>query len=120
MNAISSYIVELLNDDMVSHGLLVQCIEEDESIHNRPQLKWTEVLENLLSGEVEIGIAKSKSEEYVEFIAWRGSINERISRAVEYVDKASTSDQEFAYWLCLRKNVDRYEGDEHQDSSQNA
>jgi len=116
MNAISSYIVELLNDDMVSHGFLVQCVELDEINKNQSSLKWNEVLKYLLSGEVEIGNAKCKSAEYVEFIAWRGCINERLSRAVECVNEASASYQEFAYWLCLRKNIDRYE---HQNYRQN-
>ncbi len=105
----SSDIIDLLNDDMVSHGLLVQCVEQNDSCGNGPKLNWKDVLEELLSREVEIGIAKSTSADYVEFIAWSGSVSERICRAVECVKKAVASDQEFAYWLCLRKNVDRFE-----------
>jgi hypothetical protein len=112
MNAISRQILELLNDDMVSHGFLVQCVDEAESHGDQPALSWKDVLEELLSDEVEIGAAKSRSLDYVEFIAWRGTIDARISRAVECVDNAEPSDREFAYWLCLRKNVDRYEGEE--------
>ena len=109
---ISSYVIELLNDDMMSHGFLVQCVAQNETDENGPQLTWRDVLEDLLSGEVEIGMVESKSADYVEFIAWKGGVDERLSRAVECVTKASASDQEFAYWICLRNNVDRYEGEE--------
>jgi hypothetical protein len=118
MNTISSYIVDLLGDDIVSHGLLVQCIELDQSCGGEPPLTWKEVLEELLAGEVEIGIARNTLASYVEFIAWRGSVSERISRAVQSVNNAAAFDKEFAYWLCLRKNVDRYEEEQQQDSSQ--
>lgn len=118
MNTIISYILEILDDDIMHHGLFVQCVEEDEPGGNGPKLNWKDVLEKLLLRcEVEIGEAKIKSAEYVEFIAWRGNVNKRLSRAFECINQTIDSDKDFAYWLCLRKNVDRYE---HQDSSQNA
>ena len=52
---ISSYVIELLNDDMMSHGFLVQCVAQNETDENGPQLNWRDVLEDLLSREVEIG-----------------------------------------------------------------
>ena len=108
MNNVSNYIYDSLNDDMACHALLVQCVK-DESRRDGQQLSWKDILEELLSHDVEIGTAELKTTEYIEFIAWRGSISERISRAVECVNKAVSSDKEFAYWLCLRKNVDHYE-----------
>lgn len=109
MHEISSYIVELLSDDIVNHGFFVQCVQDNKSSKNSPQLEWIEVLEDLLSsGEVEIGSTKAKPE-YVEFIAWKGTIKDRLSRAVECVNTASDFDRDFAYWLCLHENIDRYE-----------
>ena len=109
MHEISSYIVELLSDDMVSHGFFVQCVEDDESSKNRPQVECTDALADLLSsGEVEIGSTKAKPE-YVEFIAWKGTSKDRLSRAVECVNTVRDFDRDFAYWLCLHENIDRYE-----------
>lgn len=116
MRAISTYILEDLKDDLVSHGWLGQAIRLDEERRgDGSHLNYEGVLAELLSVEVEVGIAKSTSRDHVEFIAWKGSVNERISRAVECVNKAIGSDKEFAYWLCLRKNIDHYEGEETQD-----
>lgn len=109
MNSASTYILELLNDDMVSHGLIAQCIEQCGSIDAENPLGWEAILYELLQGKVEIGIARKTSNDYVEFIAWKGTVEERIARASDRVDNARNSDQEFAYWLCLRKNIDRYE-----------
>ena len=110
MSAIADYILDLLSDDMLSHGLFVQCVRQDQSSCDRLQLDWTDVLkELLLSKKVEIGVARRVSPDYVEFIAWRGTAEERISRAVECVDSMSGHDKEFAYWLCLQENIDRFE-----------
>jgi hypothetical protein len=109
LSTIANYIVELLNDDMVSHGLLLQCVDQSEGIGESSQLNWKGILAELLLGDVEIGVAEKVSDNYVEFIAWRGSSGERIGRATNSVNNAIGADREFAYWLCLRKNVDRYE-----------
>jgi hypothetical protein len=63
----------------------------------------------LLSGDVEIGVAKEARPDYVEFIAWKGALAQRIARALRAVDDAAEGDQDFAYWLCLRDNIDRFE-----------
>lgn len=113
MNTISSYILEILNDDIMQHGLLVQCVEDARSGGEGLKWNWKDVLEELLlKHEVEIGETNLKSADYVEFIAWRGNLNERLSRAVECINQATGYDKEFAYWICLRKNIDRYEGEE--------
>jgi hypothetical protein len=109
MSSVANYITDLLNEDMVSHGLLVQCVEDDVIRGDEPLSGWKVVLDELLSGEVEIGTAKSANGEYVEFIAWKGSTKDRISRAVEALIRSPASAKEFAYWLCLRKNIDRYD-----------
>ncbi len=110
MTTITNQILKLLNDDMVSHGLLVQCIEEVKSTYELQKLCVNDVLEELLLSEkVEIGIAKIATSNYVEFIAWKGTVGERVSRAIETIHTVSDTDREFAYWLCLRKNVDRFE-----------
>jgi hypothetical protein len=106
MSKIADYVYELLQDDMVSHGLLVQSMEQQ----GHSQLDWKLVLAELLSRDVAIGSTRLVSPNYVEFIAWVGEIEQRLSRAMAYVENATTQDREFAYWLALRKNVDRYEG----------
>jgi hypothetical protein len=105
MSGIASYILELLSRDMVSHGLLLQSVNQYDS-----RISRTAVLTELLSGDVEIGEARLTSPDYVEFVAWTGGIQQRISRAEARVDSLTGPDQEFAYWLAMRKNVDRFEG----------
>ena len=119
MNTILEYILDELNYDIVCHELIVQCIKS-KSPTNGPQLSWKDVLKKLLSDQVEIGEAKLKTPDILEFIAWRGSVSERISRAVECVNKAISSSTVYPYCICLRECVDRYEGEEQQESDQNS
>ena len=110
MSTISNDILEQLNDDIIYHGWLVQCVEQNIDADEKSLLGWKEVLKQLLMlGKVEIGEAKIASPDYVEFIAWKGTVEERIARAVEEVDAANAYDRPFAYWICLRENVDRFE-----------
>lgn len=111
MLTISQDIIDLLNDDIVSHGLLVQHTREAQEGVDTLHLSWKDILQDLLQSEVEIGDAKATSHDYVEFIAWTGSVDQRVSRAEAAVENASASDKEFAYWLCLRKNIDRFENE---------
>ena len=102
-------VLEMLRDDMVSHGFFVQCIADGGghcALESRERALLTELLS---SGKVEIGTAKLARPDYVEFIAWTGTIPDRISRAITAVRNAVGHDKEFAYWLCLREKVDRYE-----------
>jgi len=105
MSNIANCIYELLSRDMVSHGLLLQTVEQEGD----PRPDWKTVLGELLSEDVEIGEAKLASPDYVEFIAWKGTIKERVTRAVDRVATLAAPDREFAYWLALQKNVDRFE-----------
>jgi len=108
---ISDDILELLAEDIVSHGIIAQCLSQSTS-DDAPHATVRSVLEELLeSGNVEIGTAKLARPDYVEFLAWTGSVADRVHRAIEAVQVASESDKEFAYWLCLREHVDCFEGE---------
>jgi|HubBroStandDraft_1064217.scaffolds.fasta_scaffold833707_1 hypothetical protein len=106
MRTIVNDILEQLGEDMVSHGWLVQSVEQEDA-----QLDWKTVLAELLSEDVEVGDTRVASPDYVEFIAWKGTIEERVSKAIGRLNSLSGHDREFAYWLALRKNVDRFEGE---------
>ena len=103
-------ILEMLRDtDMVEHGFFVQCVADGNggaALEPRVEALLAELLS---SGKVEIGEAKQASPGASEFVAWRGTVAERVSRAGSAVSNAVGHDKQFAYWLCLRENVDRYE-----------
>ncbi|WP_145258187.1 hypothetical protein [Planctomycetes bacterium Pan216] len=105
-------ILDMLNDDMVSHGLVVQCLQKSATASDQLHGQIRNMLTNLLSsGSVDVGEAKLSSPEHVEFIAWNGSVEGRVERALAAIDTAAGPDKEFAYWLCLRQNIDRVEDD---------
>jgi hypothetical protein len=107
MSTILKDVLEMLSDDMVSHGWLAQYLKLSES-----EARIEDALEEVLSsGKVEIGETNAIPG-YVEFIAWKGSVAERISRAVNAVAAVSGWDKNWAYWLALRENVDRFEGEQ--------
>lgn len=110
-------VLEMLADDMVSHGWLVQYLEQSESssspVDERIRLLLTQLLS---SSKVEIGIPEQATPEYLEFVAWKGTVEERVRRALAAVDAVSGHDELFAYWLCLRENVDRFEGEQGGES----
>jgi len=113
MTTTTDEILEMLADDMVSHGLVAQCLNQANTDSTSSGLQLAGALEEILAtGRVEIGIAKKTALEYVEFVAWKGTVGERIERALDALAKVDASDKEFAYWLCLAENVDRYEGDD--------
>jgi hypothetical protein len=104
----------MLNDDLVSHGFLAQYLACSDRFVSSSDTGLRNLLAELLSsGKVEIGEARQSTPGYVEFIAWKGTVAERVNRAQDSVDSAEGGDKEFAYWLCLRENVDRFEGDNH-------
>jgi len=103
-------IIEMLKDDMVSHGFLTQYLSTCGEGVPMSSTGVANVLSELLSSEmVEIGEAKLSTSDYVEFIAWRGTVAERVDRALKVVASAADMDKEFAYWLALRENIDRFE-----------
>ena len=71
MRTIVNDVLEQLREDMASHGWLVQSVEQEDA-----QLDWQSVLAELLSEDVEVGDARVASPDYVEFIAWKGTIEE--------------------------------------------
>ena len=104
-------ILEVLRDgpDMLDRGIVVQLVADgggDSPLESRVEA----VLADLLtSGHVEIGEEKELSPGASEFVAWKGTVEERVRRAQEAVRAAAGHDKGFAYWLCLRGRVDRYE-----------
>lgn len=65
--------------------------------------------EILGSGEIQIGEIARIRPDMVEFVSWRGSLEQRIDRAWKIVKTRDDYDRSFAYWLCLRRNIDRDE-----------
>jgi hypothetical protein len=113
MNTITEDVLSHLDQDIVSHGLLAQCVKQHKEGDEPLDSRLAGVLEELLtSGKVEIGVARLKGPKYVEFIGWRGTVCERVARASQAVKRTSGPDREFAYWLCLREHVDRFEDQE--------
>jgi hypothetical protein len=111
MTIIINDILEMLSDDMVSHGLIAQYLKQVNTDALPIEEPIKDALKRLLeSDSIEIGIAKMKTPDYLEFVAWNGTVDEKVSRALDAVANTNGSDKEFAYWLCLQENVDRYEG----------
>lgn len=104
-------ILEMLRDgpDMVDRGFLIQCIAERGGSQPLKSRVETVLADLISSGNVEIGVTTELRPGVSEFVAWRGTVQERIRRAQDATSAAVGHDQDFAYWLCLRDNVDRYE-----------
>jgi hypothetical protein len=113
-------LIDELKEDLINHGWIQQAVRlrvgKDASI----SLYVQSVLDEMLnSGEVEIGETRKECRQgrpYLAFIAWRGTIEERIARAMNEVERWSKPEIDpvwsyFAYWVCLRKNIDGYEGE---------
>lgn len=112
---------EELHEDLLNHAWIEQAVRLRVG-KDAPSLLYVQaILEEMLkSGEVEIGeTTKGRGEggkEYVAFIAWKRTVQERIARAMREVERWSAPEfppdwKDFAYWLCLRRNIDGYEGD---------
>ena len=111
MESILDDLLGQLEDDMLYHGWLVQCVTLHNETVDSGQLDWRNVLDFLLdSGKVEIGTtSKCESPKSVVFTAWTGSTPDRLSRAIESVETSSSDRRTFAYWLCLKGNADFHE-----------
>jgi len=66
------------------------------------------VLVCLLNSGVEIGYAVNPTGSYVEFVAWRGTPEMKVSRLLAEMAR-NEKDFDFTVWLALAPNVDRYE-----------
>lgn len=116
MTEIAKTIFDELHSDLIYHAWIVQGVAgwevddyDDATLLPRVQDVLRELL---LSEDVEVGETSLEIPDHVSFIAWRGTIEERIARAMKAVDSYSGDDKNFAYWLALRKNIDRYEDEE--------
>ena len=102
-------VLEMLADDMIYHGWLVQYLEQSGTDSAAVGKRIRPLLADLLaSGKVEVGVPEAMAE-YVAFVAWKGTVEERLRRAEAAVEAASGNEKGFAYWLCLRETVDVFE-----------
>ena len=103
-------VLALLSHDAVSHGWIAQTVAEGTNLDVPLREQITTLLTTLLdSGLVDVGTLREASHDRLEFVAWSGSTQARVSKALDNADQACDADKEFAYWLCLRQNVDRFE-----------
>jgi len=111
MTPLALEIIEELKQDLSYHGWIMQGLRNEyggDDMSLRPHL--IELLRELLSsGRVEIGETCLDKPNYLAFVAWKGTVQDRISRAMREVDQATRVDKDFAYWICLKENLDYYE-----------
>lgn len=65
--------------------------------------------ELLESRKIEIGETSLDTPDYLSFIAWSGTVDQKIDRAIKAVHGSNETDRPFVYWLSARDRVDRYE-----------
>lgn len=102
-------IKDALQMDLVSVGELRQIVLDTAGREGDVAGFVRKIVRQLLTGNVEIGEACNVEGGYVKFVAWRGSVGERCERARLVMRTCQEDDQGFAFWLCLRDNVDEYE-----------
>jgi hypothetical protein len=89
-------ILEMLGNDMVSRGLVAQCIRESDESQSISAEKECGLLRNLLTSKIiEIGTPRLLNSDYVEFAAWVGPVEDRVCREMEAVAKEIGHDKEF-------------------------
>jgi hypothetical protein len=101
-------VTEALHSDLVSAGVFGQIIA-DAFPGGSVGSEFSSIVLAAVLNDVEIGNAVSVDDGYVKFIAWRGSVASRCERAIRQAQAATESERAFAYWLCLKQNVDEYE-----------
>jgi hypothetical protein len=67
-----------------------------------------DILPEVLALPAEVGFATDVGN-YVKLTAWRGSIQDRLDRALREHARSNDDDKAFCFWLCLPQNVDEYE-----------
>lgn len=110
MDTTTLEILQQITDDFVSHGIVEQTIKDSkrtDSVSN--DVLCATLQEILQTGRVEIGHLSLGDCQKLEFTAWVGTIEDRVARAVKLHESAVGADKEFAYWLCLTENADRFE-----------
>jgi hypothetical protein len=101
-----------LGEDLCSYGWLQQIVKEFAPRGVDAEEFVRAVIVELLISGVEIGKAVKSfkdGKEHVAFVAWQGTVEERVERALSLVDSHSESDRGWAFCLCLPENVDEYE-----------
>ncbi len=99
-----------LETDICDIGFFIQMVQyqSDGSIGIIDRSK--EVLSYLLDHGVEIGqTSRVIGSEYIKFIAWKGTTEERIKRAFDIYNSEVGIDRVFSSWLCLTRNTDKFE-----------
>ena len=109
INLVVQRIRDALQDDLVSVGEVRQIIADTAGAKAEGGDPLEQILRGLLADDIEIGYAKNVSGNYVKFVAWKGSITERCERAYHELETCGDGDRGFAFWVCLRANVDEYE-----------
>jgi len=110
-SATAQQIRELLEHDLLHAGMLSQLLGEAQGSLRETEDRIRTLLRELLEGdEVQIGNTTLRDPEYVAFTAWSGTISERVDRAFGEVGRHEGQGEAFAYWLCLTRNVDTFEG----------
>lgn len=100
-----------LQDDIVSYAEFLQIVHEaSEVVEGIIHISADYVLAKLLQEDVEIGHAELNAEQdRLKFIAWRGSIDDRIARVHHRRSAETKANAGYSSWLCLKSNIDTYE-----------
>lgn len=97
-------VIEELHTDIVSCGWMLQATHGKDTPND-----IRNALEALLSDHICIGDAQGVDGRYVKFVAWSGSKHTCIDRAIRKHSELSDHNKDYAFWLCLKQNVDEYE-----------
>ncbi len=93
---VAQALIEELHEDLLNHGWVEQAVKLRLGKDAPISLYVQAILEEMLkSGEVEIGETRAgrrQGRDYLEFIAWRGTVEERIARAMKEVERWSGPD----------------------------
>jgi len=98
-----------LDIDLVSNGWLLQTAKDFLPKGIELPVFMEKVIIELIAAGIEIGETYNIDGKYVKFIAWRGDVGQRVTRARRVVTSTQERDRDFAFWMCLPANVDEYE-----------
>jgi hypothetical protein len=102
-------VLESLQSDLVSAQEFLQILR-DEGLDSNPRgLPFRAVLQQLLEADVHVGSVRNCDGKYVHFVAWKGTVAERCSRAILGMCSTSEGVADYCFWLCLDRNVDSFE-----------
>ena len=97
-------ILKELQHDLVSCGWMLQTLSAGDSIQ-----AVRESLSVILTDSIVIGDAIDTKKGHVKFVAWTGTREEQIERAIRRYASSAHPNNDYAFWLCLKQNVDEYE-----------